>query len=83
MLVLRGNILEGIVMEKLSLEIPMCIFAAGCIICVLSALGSAWHIINDATVHTLYISGISIGIVGILVTGIIFARNKMIKTRER
>ena len=70
-------------MKKMSLEIPMCILAAGCLICILSVLGSGWHIINDATVHTLYISGITIGVFGILVTGIIFYRNKMIELRGK
>ncbi len=63
-------------MDKIPLDIPLSIFAAGCIICLLSSLGSAWHIITSETEHVMYVFGSSIGLVGVIMGIIVFYRYK-------
>ena len=60
-------------MNDLHLEIPLSIFAAGCIICLLSALG----LFSPPTAQAMYIIGSSIGLAGIVTGLIVFSRYKM------
>ena len=55
-------------MRDLHLEIPTSIFAAGCIICLLSALG----LFSTPTTQALYEIGAEIGLLGIIVGIIVF-----------
>ena len=65
-------------MNELNLEIPLSIFAAGCIICLLAALG----IFSPSTAQAMYITGSSIGFLGIVVGLIVFSRYKMVGSRK-
>ncbi len=55
-------------MRDLHLDIPLSIFAAGCIICLLSVLG----LFSPTTTQALYEIGVKIGLLGILSGIIVF-----------
>lgn len=59
-------------MRDLHLEIPMSIFAAGFIICLLSALG----LFPPPTTQVLYEIGVEVGLLGFIVGIITFVWNK-------
>ena len=63
-------------MGKINLEIPLSIFAAGCLLCLLSLFGSAWHIITSETEQYIYLIGSSIGLVGAIIGVIIYYKYK-------
>ena len=60
-------------MNELNLDISLSIFAAGCIICLLAAL----DIFSPSTDQAMYITGSSIGLIGIVSGLFIFSRYKM------
>ena len=65
-------------MNKLHLEIPLSIFAAGCIICLLAGL----TLFSPSTAQSMYITGLSIGLIGIVIGLIVFSRYKMAGTHR-
>ncbi len=64
-------------MSKMQLEIPLSIFAAGCIIFLLSALGSFSLFLENATIQALYKVGSLIGLIGVVAGLIVYSRYKM------
>ncbi|MBF8269534.1 MAG: hypothetical protein HW386_1243 [Gammaproteobacteria bacterium] len=64
-------------MTKLPLEVPISIFAAGCIICVLAGLGAFSTAVDMAMTEAMIKIGFSIGLTGAGLSLIIFLINKM------
>jgi len=60
-------------MNNSYLEIPLSIFAAGCIIFLLAALG----LFSPLTTQSMYMIGLSIELIGIVAGLIVFIRYKM------
>lgn len=55
-------------MSKWSLEVPLSLVAAGCIICILSAIGSLSMVIDSETAWTMFIVGSILALIGTVIS---------------